>query len=85
MKKLNIKKNGNFSVISHAYVLYGNKRGNACYIHFEEKSGTCYMVEGVEWKDVLRLIREKISWKQFAGIVSYENSMQTQFEDYYNL
>ena len=43
------------------------------------------MVEGVEWKDVLRLIREKISWKQFAGIVSYENSMQTQFEDYYNL
>ena len=82
-KKLNIKKNGNFSVVSHKYVLYGRKCGDKCYIHLE--TPTCYMVEGVEWKDVIKLIRGKTSWKQFAGIVSYENNMQTQFEEYYSL
>ena len=85
MKKLNIKENGNFKVISHNHVLYGCKQGNACYIHFEGKSGTCYMISSFPWADVLKLVREKISWKQFAGIVSYENNMQTQFEEYYNL
>ena len=85
MRKLNIKENGNFKVISHNHVLYGNKKGNYCYIHFEEKSGACYMLSSFPWVDVLKLVKGKTSWKDFTGIVSYENNMQTHFEDYYNL
>ena len=85
MKKMNIKENGNFKVISHNHVLYGNKQGNYCYIHFEEKARTCYMISSFPWADVLRLVRGKINWKEFAWVVSYENSMQEEFQDYYNL
>ena len=81
MKKLNLKKNGNFSVVSHTYILYGHKYGNTCYIHLE--TPTCYMISSFPWGDVLKLIRDKLSWKEFAGIVSYEQSRQE--EEYYNL
>ena len=83
MKKLNIKENGNFSVVSHKYVLYGRKDGDKCYIHLE--TPTCYMIEGVEWKDVLKLARGKTSWKQFISIIAYQYRVQEEFEDYYNL
>ena len=85
MKKLNIKENGNFNVISHAYVLYGNKQGDACYIHFEGKTKTCYMISSFPWADVLKLVREKISWKEFVAIIEYENRMQEEFQEYYSL
>ena len=85
MKKLNLKKNGNFSVVSHNHILYGYKQGNTCYIHYEEKTGTCYMLSSFPWADVLKLIRGKVSWKEFAGIVEYENNMQEEFQEYYNL
>lgn len=85
MKKLNIKENGNFNVVSHAYILYGYKQGNTCYIHFEGKTGTCYMLSSFPWADVLNLVRGKTSWKEFTGIVEYENNMQKEFQEYYNL
>ena len=85
MKKLNIKENGNFNVVSHAYILYGYKQGKTCYIHFEGKTGTCYMLSSFPWADVLSLVRGKTSWKEFAGIVEYENNMQEEFQEYYNL
>ena len=85
MRKLNIKENGNFNVVSRKYVLYGYNQGNACYIHFEGETGTCYMISSFPWADVLKLVREKITWKEFAGIVEYENNMQEEFQEYYNL
>ena len=83
MKKLNLKKNGNFSLVSHAYVLYGRKGGDKCYIHLE--TPTCYMVEGVNWKDVLLLVRGKLSWKEFISIIEYQYRVQEEFEEYYSL
>ena len=85
MKKLNIKKNGNFSVVSHRYVLYGCKHGNRAYVHMEDTNGTTYMVDDVLWWNILALVRERISWKEFISIIEYWNDMQEQFEDYYNL
>ena len=86
MKKMNVKKNG-FNVVSHKYILYGYKQDNACYIHFKDKTGTCFTLSGFPWADVLKLVRGKISWKTFAGIVYYEHNMQMQqdFKEYYNL
>ena len=88
MKKLNIKENGNFNVVSHTYVLYGRKYGDRCYIHLE--TPTCYTIAGVEWKDVILLVREKISWKEFISIIAYQYSVQEKEEyweslpDYYS-
>ena len=85
MKRYNIKENGDFNIVSHKYVLYGYKQGESAYIHFEGKTKTCYMISSFPWADVLKLVREKISWREFAGIVEYENSMQEEFQEYYNL
>ena len=85
MKKLNIKKNGNFSVVSHRYVLYGRKLLNSAYVHVEDAYGTTYMVDDIDWKDIILLVRDKISWKEFISIIAYWNDIQEQFEDYYNL
>ena len=83
MKKLNIKKNGNFSVVSHKYILYGSKHGDTAYVHLE--TPTCYMVDGIKWWDVIALVKGRISWKEFISIVAYWNDMQEQFEEYYTL
>ena len=85
MKKLNIKKNGNFSVVSHRYVLYGCKHGNRAYVHLEDTNGTTYMVDYFHWEEILRLVRNRISWKDFIFNVMYWYNIEEQFEDYYNL
>ena len=83
MKKLNLKKNGNFSVVSHKYVLYGRKHGDTAYVHMEDAHGTTYMVDGVEWRYILRLVRDKISWEVFVSVVSYY--WCSKQEEYYNM
>ena len=84
MKKLNIEKNGNFSVVSHKYILYGCKHGERAYVHLENKY-TTYMVDNFRWEEILRLVRNRISWKEFIVNVMYWHNIEEQFEDYYNL
>ena len=85
MKKLNIKENGNFNIISHAYVLYGCKHGNTAYVHMEDTNGTTYMVDNFRWEEILRLVKNRISWKEFFSIVAYWYNIEEEFEDYYNI
>lgn len=84
MKKLNIKGNGNFSVVSHKYVLYGRKnKNNKTYVHFELPDGTTYMVDDIDWKHVINLVREKISWRDFFSIVEYWWNIREE-EEYFD-
>ena len=85
MKKLNIKKNGDFNVVSHAYVLYGCKHGERAFVHLEDRNGTTYMVDNFSWEEILRLVKNRISWKDFLFSVIYWYNIEEQFEDYYNL
>ena len=83
MKKLNLKKNGNFSVVSHVYVLYGRKHGDSAYVHLEDKYGTAYMVDNIDWKEIILLVREKISWEVFFLNIMYWYGIKE--EEYRNM
>ncbi len=48
------------------------------YIHFEDRSGTTYCVDQFPTNDLLRLVRGKISWLEFACIVQYEYERQEE-------
>ena len=84
MKKLILNENnGNFSVVSHVYVLYGRKHGKSAYVHCEDRNGTTYMVDDIEWKDIIALVREKISWEEFLLNIMYWYNVQE--EEYCNM
>ena len=77
MKKMNMKDHGMFSVVSHTYVLYGHKYSPCyAYIHFEDSNGTTYMVDGFPWRDVIALVRGRISWMTFGWRVAYDYYQQ---------
>ena len=70
--KLVKEKNNRFHIVSRPYVLYGNLGEKYSYIHFEDRSGTTYCVWAFPTADIMRLVRGKMSWKQFAGAVYYQ-------------
>lgn len=70
--KLIKEKNNRFHIISRPYVLCGNLGEKYSYIHFEGRSGTTYCVWAFPTADIMRLVRGKMSWKQFAGTVYSE-------------
>ena len=85
MKKLNIKENGNFNVVSHKYILYGYKHGERAFVHLEDSNGTTYMVDNFRWEEIIRLVKNRISWKEFISNVMYWYNIEEHFEDHYNL
>ena len=85
MKKLNIKENGNFNVVSHAYVLYGRKHGDRAFVHLECTNGTTYRVDNFRWEEILRLVKDRVSWREFIFNVMYWYNIEEEFEDYYNI
>lgn len=66
------EKNNRFHIVSRSHELYGNLGENYSYIHFEDRSGTTYCVWTFPTADIMRLVRGKMSWKQFASVVYYE-------------
>ena len=76
-KKFTInKENGDFKVLSKRYVLYGRIGGRTAYVHFENADRVCYMVHDFPTRDIMNLVRGKISWNQFACLVEYDYAQQ---------
>ena len=76
MKKLIFnEKNGNFKVVSKRYVLYGRIGGYNAYVHFENADRT-YILHSFPTRHIINLLREKISWKQFACLVEHDYAQQ---------
>lgn len=77
MKKLLFnEENGDFRVVSRRYILYGRIGGDDAYIHFEGADRVCYMVHNFPTRDIMNLVRGKISWNQFACLVEHDYAQQ---------
>ena len=68
-KKFAIKENGDFKVISKRYVLYGRISGRTAYVHFENAYHVAYEIHDFPTRDIMNLVRGKITWNQFACLV----------------
>ena len=67
MKKLNFE-DGDFSIVSHRYVLCGRKHGDTAYVRLKDtQEGVIYEVDDISWKDIL-ILRDG-TWKDFLDVI----------------
>ena len=65
MKKLNFE-DGDFSIVSHRYVLCGRKHGDTAYVRLKDtQEGVIYEVDDINWDVIPLLVGGGITWKDF--------------------
>lgn len=67
MKRL---ENGYFIIKSRRYVLCGRKHGDTAYVRMKDEwQGIVYVVDGINWEDILRLVDDKITEGEFLDVI----------------